>query len=267
MNLSFDRDLLPYEAILARFTDSALASPFRSTVPLLDGLRHGEGGWFADVMRSLGFPDTSRVALEFTVPPPRGRGWPSHTDAMVTHESRTLALEAKWTEPRYATVKKWLSGGNAPANRLEVLRGWLDLLEGFYPGKLRQEDFEGVVYQTVHRAASACAVAGQHSSDGEPEMAYLLFNLATDPGRTARTESCRDDLADFHALLGSPARLSFSVIELTMEPTAAFIALAPLEKGRPETGQVVRRALDQNAPPLFSNVEWKSIRVAGRPQR
>lgn len=29
MNLAFDRDLLPYEAILARYTDSALASPFR----------------------------------------------------------------------------------------------------------------------------------------------------------------------------------------------------------------------------------------------
>lgn len=262
MNLAFDKEPLPYESILSRFTDASLASPWRSTVPLLDGLRQGEGGWLFDLLKSRGFPKTARIALEYRVPPPLGRGVASHTDAMVTDKCLTLALEAKWTEPRYPTAKLWRSGGNAPANRWEVLRGWLDLLEKFGPRKLRPEDFDDVVYQMIHRAASACAVAERCSpSDGKAEVAYLLFNRVSDEGRTARTESCLADLSAFHALLGSPNRLSFSVIEVTFEPTPAFSALADLPKGRAETGKAVRQALDTPATPLFTEVGWKSIPI------
>jgi hypothetical protein len=262
MNLSFDRDPLPYESILSRFTDALLASPRRSTVPLLDGLRKGEGGWLFDLLKSRRFSKTARIALEYRVPPPRGRGVASHTDAMVTQGGRTLAIEAKWTEPRYDTVNKWRKKGNDPTNRLEVLRGWLDLIEPFSKRTLRPVDFDGVVYQTLHRAASACAVAAESSHvDGKAEMAYLLFNLASDPRRAARTESCRADLAAFHALLGSPGRLSFSVIEVTFEPTAAFSELVDLPKGKPETSKAVRQALDTRAAPLFTEVGWKSFPV------
>lgn len=262
MNLAYDNDPLPYESILSRFTDASLASPWRSTVPLLDGLRQGEGAWIPNLMTSLGFRDTARIALEYRVSPPRGRGPASHTDAMVTQGCRALAIEAKWTEPRYPTAKLWWSGGNAPANRLEVLRGWLNLLERFGPRKLRPEYFDDVVYQMIHRAASACAVAERCSpSDGNAEVAYLLFNRASDQGRTARTESCLADLSGFHALLGSPNRLSFSVIEVTFEPTPAFSALADLPKGIAETGKAVRQALDTPATPLFTEVGWKSIPI------
>ena len=65
--------------------------------------------------------------LEYTVRSPKGESV-SHTDVMLKSGPNALAIEAKWTEPMYKTVGRWLKDGNSRANKETVLEGWLSLL-------------------------------------------------------------------------------------------------------------------------------------------
>src|SRR5690348_12928037 len=76
------------------------ASPTRSTIPLLSLVKDGRAG-FRKVLFECGLPDPESLHFEFTVGPIGGRGKASHTDLMVQSGHQALAVEAKWTEPRY----------------------------------------------------------------------------------------------------------------------------------------------------------------------
>lgn len=112
---------------------------------------------FQPVLREFGFENGS-LHFEFTVDPARGRGKASHTDLMAQNSCAAVALEAKWTEPEYALVAEWL-GSTATQNKRLVLQGWTEMVQPFANRQLSAEDFAGVAYQMVHRAASGCAVA------------------------------------------------------------------------------------------------------------
>src|SRR5205809_4874490 len=86
--------------LVSGFSDSALASPFRSTVPLL-ALAKDDWPTFAKVLTLCDVVGDVSVAFERRVPSPKGEGLPSQTDAMVLFGQAALAIEAKWTEPRY----------------------------------------------------------------------------------------------------------------------------------------------------------------------
>src|SRR5688500_5373276 len=82
--------------LVSRFSDSALASPFRSTVPLL---ALAKDGWstFEKLLSLCGMSGDLSIAFERTVESPRQGDRPSFTDAMVISETHVLAIEAKWT--------------------------------------------------------------------------------------------------------------------------------------------------------------------------
>lgn len=243
MKLYFDKQpVASYDDLLLHYKASEFESPARSTVPLLSLLKHG-----GEVLKSI-VQDFTEAHLEFCVDPVLGVGKPSHTDVMLLHGDQSLAIEAKWTEPRYATVGEWLAQGTNPDNRRAVMTGWLQLLQPHATKQLELGGFECAVYQMVHRAASACA-AGR-----EPALAYLQFSPLPD-GSAPHSGQLLDDLGHLHDLLGRPEKFPFCLLEVVVKTTAAFEEIRDLPKACPETAEAVKKSLCGG--PLF---EFEGVR-------
>jgi len=252
MNLYYEKT--PHttiDAVLPMYSGREFQSPTRSTVPLLSWLKH-EQPMVSSLLRDMSMPADCTLHLEYKVKPPKGSGKASHTDLMVISGNSSLAVEAKWTEPRYEMIGEWLKKGTNPLNRRDVLTGWLNLLQKHAECTLHAEDFACAVYQMVHRAASACAVASN------PKLAYLLFKPSLDP-RTANMRTIHDDLTHLWSLLGNPQGFPFYVVEVLLSPMAAFDAIASLPKGNEATGEDVRGALCNEQLFVFSEYELRTI--------
>lgn len=171
---TFERRVLAgHAALIDAYSDREFDSPRRSTIPLVEFWRSPE-----ERMRELGsaldldVPASVRLGFEHTVSPPRGRGKASHTDLMVTSSHFVIAIEAKWTEPRYQVVGDWLNGST---NRVEVLRGWCDLLQRRTVNPIDADNLTALPYQIVHRAASACHEANAGSTCW---LVYMVFGAS-----------------------------------------------------------------------------------------
>lgn len=242
MRLYFDRqEVASCDDLLVLYKSSEFESPTRSTVSLFSLLKHGGEVW----NRIAGI--FAEAHVEFCVDPPLGTGRPSHTDLMLINGERSLALEAKWTEPRYSTVQEWLNQGSNAQNRRAVMTGWLQWLQSQGTKPLELEAFRGAVYQMVHRAASACAVGKK------PALADLRFSPWPD-GSNPDCEQLPADLRHLHGLLGSPEGFPFRLIEVLIKPTRSFAAIASLPKGRKETAAAVKQALRGDALFEFEGV-------------
>jgi len=210
-------------------------SSTRSTVPLLSWLKH-EQPMVSSLLRDMGLPADCNLHLEYKVKPPEGIGKASHTDLMAISGESALALEAKWTEPRYETVSEWLKKGSNFENREKVLTGWLGLLQKHAQHTLHFAEFSDAIYQMVHRAASACAAGG------DPRMAYAVFEPSPDP-KTAVISTIHDDLTHLWGLLGRPKGFPLYIVEIPLLQTNAFNTIASLPKGHQVTAQQVSAAL------------------------
>ncbi len=222
--------------LISHFSDGALASPFRSTVPLL---ALAKDGWstFERLLSVCGMLGDVSVAFERTVDSPKQGDRPSFTDAMVISETQALAIEAKWTEPRYETVATRLKRNDSSGrDSREYVGGWVELLQPHATTALDLDGFGDMVYQMLHRSASACGVPNRL-----PRLAYLHFSSM--PHRGAALAQYKEDLEGFHSLLGSPERFPFFLIDLPLLPTAAFHEIENLKKGQASTGEAVRQAL------------------------
>src|SRR5687768_200234 len=107
-------------AVFERLIDASssdLKSPHRSTVPLLAAWRDPRAA-----LLQLGelldepFASTASFCFEHTEPVTGGRGKASCTDLMITTKTQAVAIEAKYKEPAYATVQKWLEAGRSIAS-------------------------------------------------------------------------------------------------------------------------------------------------------
>jgi hypothetical protein len=234
--LFFDAEPVPdFETMVERFEARALASPFRSTVPLV-ALVKDQWPLLHSILSVCGLSATDvGMHFEFTVKSPRGDGRPSQTDAMVLAESMAIAVETKWTEPRYPTVADRLNRGGASESQRDFLTGWLDLLSPVAKKPLHLDSFSDVVYQMMHRAASAC-LPGLRSS-----LVYLHF--VTVSATRSHPRHYRKDLTHLHSLLGCPAGFPFYLVELPMTLTTQFRKIEGLKKGTRETDRAVRSAL------------------------
>lgn len=241
----FDKNpVTDFQGLLSGYDSSEFESPLRSTVPLLSLIRDGRPA-LQEIFMACNFPSGPSLHFEFTVDSPKGVGLPSHTDLMVRSGNSQLALEAKWTEPRYETVERWrrkppdpVHSGEYPNpdNRGNRLKGWLELIQPHATRPLVQEEFSSIVYQMVHRAASACA------STAHPQLAYMLFTPLPD-GKNVKSEHYYRDLTQFHQLLGEPPGFPFHLIEMQISPTDAFRDIQHLPKGSSETASIVQSAL------------------------
>ncbi len=236
MKLYYDRTAITtMDDALSHYSVDEFESPWRSTVPSLSWLKH-EIAMLDSLLKELEMPEICDLHLEYKVEPPKGSGQASHTDLMIKSGDCSLAVEAKWTEPRYETVAKWLKKGPDPRNRSEVLAGWLSLLQNHARRELHMEDFSDAVYQMVHRAASACA------AEKMPKLAYLVFKPSPNP-MTADIQTIHNDLTHLWSLLGNPKGFPFYLVEVPLSPTPAFKAIASLPKRDKTTAQQVKAAL------------------------
>lgn len=253
MNLFYDEKAISgIDKAIPMYAKNAFKSPYRSTVPLLSCLKH-EQPMLGSLLRDIGIPAKCTLHLEYEVMPPIGKGMASHTDVMAISGKSSLAVEGKWTEPRYDTVGKWLGNGPNPSNRRDVLTGWLGLLQEHAPRELRLADFSDAVYQMVHRAASACAVGS------EPRMAYVVFDPSPDPD-PMRIPELRGDLAHLWSLLGDPKGFPFYLVEVRLSPMAPFDGIASMPKGHIATARSVMAALS-GAKRLFSFEKYVVTKV------
>lgn len=245
MNLFFDETKInTTNDALSKYAADEFASPTRSTVPLLSWLKH-EPLMVSALLHYMAMPDNCEFHLEYQVKPPEGKGQASHTDLMVIDDKSALAVEAKWTEPRYEPVEEWLSAGSNRSNRESVFNGWLSLIQKHASKTLDIGAFKDAVYQMVHRAASACATGSK------PGLAYLAFKYSPPAPKAATSQQIHDDLKHLKDLLGNPAGFPFYLIEVYITPTDAFKAIELLSKGQDTTVLKVQDALSGDKP-LFS---------------
>lgn len=247
--LLYDKAEVPdVVTLLNRFHTGAFASPFRSTVPLI-ALVKDNWPLFSQISVACGSGDEPSVHFEYCVHVPGARGNPSQTDAMLIAGDTAIAIEAKWTEPRYETVAQRLKGRVEKLAREEpprstdherdqtaVVNGWLSLLQRQCGREISIAEMSDVVYQIVHRAASACALSRA------PRLAYLHFTPSPLRSSASGTQYLAD-LKQVYGKLGSPTEFPFFLVELPIEPTPAFSAIQNLPKGAPGTDQKVREAI------------------------
>ena len=239
MNLFYDRTPIDkVDDALFYYKASDCASPTRS-ISSLSWLKHDKI-MVGSVLNNLGMPADSNLHLEYKVKPQQGNA--SHTDLMVISGTFSLAVEAKWTESRYETVGKWLSRSSKvhnANNKRDVITGWLDLLQNHTGHSYHIKSFSNVVYQMVHRAASAC------EAGSNPSMAYLV-STPLPKGTPANIQQIHADLTCLRSLLGKPTVLPFYLVEAHLSPTGAFNAIVSLTKADKATEQKVRAALSGN---------------------
>ena len=222
-----------FTELLQLAPDTALNSPHRSVVPLLDFVRVP-----ADALTRIGdrvrldLADAAELRFEHPIPVQRGRGKASFTDLVVLTPTVSLFVEAKYTEPEYEPVSKWLEKGSE--NRREVLHGWLYLLAK--AGRPVPEDaVRNLPYQLIHRAASAC-----HSNRTTRVMAYLIFG----PAR----EHYANDLRTLASLMGTGITMRVLTCPVQQGPTLSELDVR-WAAGERLLATDVRRALVQG--PLF----------------
>ncbi len=243
--------------LCASFSTQQLQSPTRSTVPLIDLVYHHRPTW-ERFLKMLGAPLGCMVSFELGVPSPKARGNPSQTDAVFASDSSVWAIEAKWTEPiDRQTVAKRISKPEADGGDPRVtVGGWLSHLQPLCPKPLRVGDFGEIIYQMVHRAASAAYLAQKRNL--KPELVYLHF-VPSPRSDSATTEHYVSELTRLHERLARTPTLPISVVEMPLEYTEAFDAIKDLDKRSPATSQKVKQALC--AGPVFRFGEPAMIRI------
>jgi hypothetical protein len=243
----FDTDpMADFRKLCECMKGKPLQSPYRSTVPLLSLVEHSRPNW-RELLTNLGAPPDSTTYFEYCVPSPKANGNPSQTDALIMSKSKVWGIEAKWTESRYETVERRIRKPEADgADPRKTVEGWLGYLQPYASRPLLIDDFADAVYQTVHRAASACAVAT--AKQLRPELVYLHFHPS--PSRkTATTAQYVSDLRHLRALLGVESGLGITVVEMSLEPTAAFREIQDLDRHQRVSADTVLAALCHG--PLF----------------
>ena len=115
-----------FGALVALYSDDELASPLRSTVPLLDFWREPSErlGQLARLVGPPTLTGNAELRFEYEVPVQRGQGRASCTDLMIVTDRAAMAIEAKYREPRYPTVPQWVEDGNSEKRREVLEAGW-----------------------------------------------------------------------------------------------------------------------------------------------
>jgi hypothetical protein len=145
-----------FNSVVDSFNSAEFKSPRRSTVPLLLYWKDYPKR-FQKLFKHLSIKKQPNLTacFEYKVPVQLGRGKASYTDLMLLSDQIAIAIEGKYTEPRYETVKTWL-GSPQSENKIKVIKGWIGLIEEEIGKSLNYQDFYDFAYQLVHRMASVC---------------------------------------------------------------------------------------------------------------
>jgi hypothetical protein len=159
---------------------------------------------------------------------------------------------AKYCSPRYDLLTKWL-GVTPSDNKLGVIDHWLGLIGQKTGTRLKRDDFHSVVYQMIHRAASAC-----HKEAKEVALVYQCFGASDDA-----FDSYENDLRYFHRQLGHPETFQFYLHRCIVEVTDNFnIIRDRLAKHVTNRAEVIRAAILDEELFRFSKDEIIQIKEA-----
>lgn len=207
-----------FNELLDKYPLNQFNSPRRSTVPLLaywkNNQRCRDFLWHLDIEPQ----ENLTLSFEYEVPVQAGRGYPSCTDLMIESDRLVLAVEAKYTEPDYEIVCNWLRDPPQP-NRIDVLEGWLALINQTTGSQIKAGDVLGIAYQTIHRAASACfPLTGEVGVTRF--IVYQMFDVSD-----KKVKKIVNDLAALNKMMPSTA-LHLACLAVPTEKKPAFNALA-----------------------------------------
>jgi hypothetical protein len=154
--------------LLNQYSSKEFDSPFRSKIPLIILVYRYKA--YLDELISAEQLNKSEYIFEYETNVVKGKGFPSCTDLMIINEKENICIEAKRTEPEYIKVANWLNGTR---NKLEVLDGWISLINKSSCKNIKVEDIQNISYQMIHRTASACSVNRLNKS-----LVYIGFDLS-----------------------------------------------------------------------------------------
>lgn len=226
------REVHSFEELVKRLGSDAFASPRRSTVPLVDYWRFPEQR-LRDCWEQLRVrrPSDTEMHFEHEVPVQRGRGKSSFTDLMILADDVAVAIEAKFTEPRYESVATWL-GGTPTTNRVDVLEGWLCAIEAAAETSISRDAVREIPYQLIHRTASVCCVGRR-----ERLVVYQVFG-------DSPADYYAEDLGRLAAAIGAPGRIAFVVLGCAYQSTDTYAQLTGRWDSRErDLGDDVREAM------------------------
>jgi len=201
-----------WPTLVDAYGDADLNSPRRSTVPLL-AYWHDRIPRFGRLLHQLGLETSTppKLSFEHPVGVAAGHGKSSITDLMIIAASTVIAIEAKYTEPMYETVRAWL-GQPPQQNRCTVLGGWLSLINKATATSLTMNSVLDLPYQLVHRTASACFSQATHRA-----VLYQVFDAA-------HRDRYLDELRKLRAL-APEAPLALGVLLSPAVPSDSYLAL------------------------------------------
>lgn len=142
-------------------------------------------------------------------------GRPSMTDLMIITDKYNIAVEGKFTENLYETINEWLSCSSKNSEKPDVLKSWYNYIRDYcdFDESSLEEIQDKVVYQFLHRTASACY--GCKENGKTPVVFYQLFFDKNDPKSRQHQENVEKRLKDFASILKfDETKLKF-VIKLT----------------------------------------------------
>ena len=210
-----------FKSLVESYKISEFSSPARSTVPLLIYWKNIEKRVreFYDYI-NINVPNSVKACFEYTVPVQSGKGKASHTDLMLLSQKHVVTIEAKYTEPRYDSVQKWL--GHPPSeNKNQVLGGWLELIKRVTGIKLSPDVVFGSAYQLIHRTASACYPNAKNRF-----VVYQCFDL-----NAHKKSYYKEQLFKLSDLLSSSNNLRFYLLNFPIIKSEAYMELESLWKG------------------------------------
>lgn len=162
-----DEKINSFNEILDKYGKNEFKSPYRSTIPLLIFFKSDV--WNNFNLIDDGDRDNIKYFFEWENKVTKGKGRASCTDLMIISNNTCIAVEAKRTEPPYASVKKWLGDSE---NKKLVLDGWLEIIEAITKKAIDMKLINDLPYQLIHRVASACSV-----KKDKTHIVYLVFDL------------------------------------------------------------------------------------------
>jgi hypothetical protein len=237
-----------FEELVEQLGLDAVASPKRSTVPLLDYWRQPEPRLrVLEAHVGVKPSDQAELHFEYEVPVQQGRGKSSYTDLMILGDDVAVAIEAKFKEPRYESVEAWLAAART-TNRAEVLEGWIRAIEAGTEAAVDREVIRELPYQLIHRTASVCCVSRR-----KRVVVYQVFGDSPGPYYT-------EDLRRLASAMPDRDGVSFYVVASPFHPTTTYAQLAARwDAGERDIGVDVRDALV--ASPLLEFAEPIAIPI------
>lgn len=238
-----EEKLHSFNELIYKFNVKEFKSPYRSTIPLLALYKAQPYLHFG--LASDTEAMNAKYIFEFETPVTKGKGLPSCTDLMIEYSSTCIAVEAKWTEPPYSTVKQWLGGSS---NKRQVLEGWLEMISSFSGIILHYNTVAGLPYQLIHRVASACSLKRANTN-----VVYLCFNLSD-----TKKEYYYQNLKLFSQILGNNINLYLCCFEI-LKLERQNILEANWRNGSRNLSEHVLKGLIDNSLMSISQLTFEKI--------